>query len=100
MGSCPAMRSCPNGASKVRGLERTGSSVGLRSIRAMTLERVVNLPVTIRARAEAARKTTTPGAQGGCRSVPKESNNEENQIAEAPCSLGSNFNQLSCPIFS
>jgi hypothetical protein len=36
--SCPAMRICPNGASKVRKPERIGSSIELRSKRAITLE--------------------------------------------------------------
>jgi hypothetical protein len=93
------MRICPNGTSKVRELERIGSSIVLRSIRAITLEWVVNVPVTIRTSIETARKTTTPGTHGDSRSAPKASNNEQNQIAEAPCSLGSNFIHPSRPTF-
>src|SRR5208283_6046528 len=89
--SCPTMMICPNGTIKVRRPERVGSRVRFRSKRTITLEPLVNLPMRTSASTEAARKTTAPGVHGGFRSIPNASNIEENQIAVAPCSLGSSL---------
>ena len=89
------MTICPNGAINVRRLERIGSRVGLRSTRTIALEPLVSLARRTSASTEAARNSTAPSNDGGSRSVPKASNNEENQITVAPCSLGSSLICLS-----
>ena len=85
------MMTCPNGTTKVRRPERTGSRIRFRSKRTMTIEPLVSLAMRTSASTEAARKTTALGVHGGSRSIPKASNTEENQIAVAPCSLGSSL---------
>ena len=82
---------CPNGTIKVRRLERTGSRVAFRSNRVMATEPLVILAVRTNTSTEAARKTMTPRMHGGSRRVPNASKSEENQIAVAPCSLGSSL---------
>jgi hypothetical protein len=85
------MMICPNGTIRVRRLERTGSRVAFLSRRTMAPEPRVILAVRTSTSKEAAMKTVRPGIDGCCRSVPNASSNEENQIAVAPCSLGSSL---------